>query len=60
MVAEGAVKFTIIKTIVVTTKELYEVEIAGYLDPLSYIDSSTPISTKTEREVKTDIFRKER
>lgn len=51
-------KFTVVKTIVVTTKELYEIEIAGYLDPLSYI-GDRPISTTTGREVNFDIFKKE-
>ncbi|MBA7587056.1 hypothetical protein ES708_29069 [subsurface metagenome] len=50
-------KFTVVKIITVTTKELYKVEIAGYLDPLSYMNSAKPLSTKTEREVKFDIFR---
>lgn len=55
-------KITVVKTIVVTTKELYELEIAGYLDPLSYIgcaDSRAPTSTTTERKVEFDVFRKE-
>lgn len=53
-------KFTVVKTIVVTTKKLYETEIAGYLDPLTYIGDKAPISTITKREESVDIFRKEK
>lgn len=52
-------KFIVIKTIILTTKELYEIEIAEYHDPLHYLGSSTPVSTVTERELKCDIFKKE-
>lgn len=52
-------KFFIVKTTVVTTKKLYGVEIAGYLDPLDYMDTNNPISNKTDCEVKTEIFREE-
>ena len=50
-------KFTVIKTVIVTTKELYEIKIGGHLDPLSYIGDREPESTVTEREVKVDIFK---
>lgn len=53
-------KFSVVKTIVVTTRELYEIEIAEYHDPLNYIGSSTPVSTTTEREVKAVVFRKKK
>lgn len=52
-------KFTIVKTIVVTTKELYETNIAGFLDPLTYIADQKPESVITERQVSFDIFREE-
>lgn len=52
-------KFAVVVTTTVTTKELYEVEIAEHLDPLDYISSSTPVSIVTTRELGCDIFRKE-
>lgn len=51
-------KFTIIKTLVTTKKELYEVNIADHLDPLVYVGVRTPISTLTEREVQFDVFKR--
>lgn len=50
-------KFIVIKTVVVTTKELYEIEIAEYLDPLTYMSSSSPTSVLTERDMKVDVFK---
>ena len=52
-------RFTVIKTIIVTTKEMHKVEIAGYLDPLDYIAGRKPIALIVERDVKVDIFKEE-
>lgn len=50
-------KFTVVKTITVTTKELYGIEIAEHLDPLDYMGSMSPTSTIRERDIKVDIFK---
>jgi len=49
-------KYFVVRTEVVTTKSLYDVDVIGSDKPISYVREATPVSVVIERDVSFDEF----